>query len=440
MRNRPLPVLAALLLIGALGLAACGGSSNNGGGGGGNAKTLTYWASNQAPTLQDDQKILKPELDKFTKQSGVQVNLEVIPWTDLYKRILTATSSGEGPDVLNIGNTWSASLQATGAFLDFDDATLSKVGGKGKFFPTSFSATGAPGKTPTSVPLYGLAYGLFYNQKMFKQAGIAKPPTTWPQFLDDAKKLTKPPNQWGLAIEGSSITENSHWGFLLGRQQGGSLFEGDKPTFDSPQQVAGVTQFVNFVAKDKIVSPSNVEYSTGTQALTDFAKGRAAMVLWQNNAAATLKSLGMTDKEYGVGPMPVPDPMPPGGRPTQSHVAGINLSIFKNTKNKDAALQLVNFLTSKDEQVILNKAFQSLPVINDAYSDPAFKTPFIQNFKNVLANHSEPMPLIAQEGEMETIIGGTIKQLLAKAATGNVSEADVKSALTAANSQMAAAG
>ena len=164
------------------------------------------------------------------------------------------------------------------------------------------------------------------------------------------------------------------------------------------------------------------------------------MVLWQNNAAATLKSLGMSQDDYGVGPMPIPDPMPPGGRPTQSHVAGINLSIFDNTKNKDASLQLVNFLTSKDEQVILNKAFQSLPVINEAYNDPAFQTPFIQNFKDVLAKHSEPMPLIAKEGEMETIIGGTIKQLLAKAATTGVSDADIKSALTAANSQMAAAG
>ncbi len=436
MRNRLR--LLGLILAGALVLAACGGGGSDSGSG--NAKTLTYWASNQGPTLQADQKILTPELDKFAKQTGVQVKLEVIPWSDLYKRILTATSSGEGPDVLNIGNTWSASLQATGAFLKFDDENLSKVGGKDKFFPTSFSATGAPGQTPTSVPLYGLAYGLFYNKKMFKEAGISQPPTTWPQFLEDAKKLTKPPSQWGLAIEGASITENSHWGFLLGRQQGGALFQGDKPTFDSPQQVAGVTQFVNFVAKDKIVSPSNVEYSTGTQALTDFAKGRAAMVLWQNNAAATLKSLGMSEDDYGVGPMPIPDPMPPGGRPTQSHVAGINLSIFDNTKNKDASLQLVNFLTSKDEQVILNKAFQSLPVINEAYNDPAFKTPFIRNFKEVLAKHSEPMPLIAKEGEMETIIGGTIKQLLAKAATTGVTDADIKSALTAANSQMAAAG
>ena len=35
---------------------------------------------------------------------------------------------------------------------------------------------GAAGKDPTSVPLYGLAYGLYYNKAMFAAAGI-QPPT-----------------------------------------------------------------------------------------------------------------------------------------------------------------------------------------------------------------------------------------------------------------------
>jgi multiple sugar transport system substrate-binding protein len=173
--------------------------------------------------------------------------------------------------------------------------------------------------------------------------------------------------------------------------------------------------------------------------LSDFAKGRAGMVLWQNNAEATLQSLGMTPDQYGIAPMPMPAVMPAGGKPTASHVAGINLGVFDNSKNKDSALKLVNFLTSKDEQVILNQKFHSLPVVNDAYTDPAFQSPTVQTFKKVLASHSEPMPQITKEGEMETIIGGAIKQLFAQAATGTVTDADIKAALTKANEQMAAA-
>jgi multiple sugar transport system substrate-binding protein len=51
------------------------------------------------------------------------------------------------------------------------------------------------------------------------------------------------------------------------------------------------------------------------------------------------------------------------------------------------------------------------------------------------------MPLIPDEGQMETLIGGAVKNLFAKAAsTGNVSEKDVKAELAEANQKMAASG
>ena len=62
--------------------------------------------------------------------------------------------SGKGPDVLNIGNTWSASLQATGAFLPFTSSVMNQIGGSSRFLAGSLSATGAAGKPPTAVPLY----------------------------------------------------------------------------------------------------------------------------------------------------------------------------------------------------------------------------------------------------------------------------------------------
>src|SRR6266545_950787 len=145
-------------------LSACGGSD----GSSSNApKTLTYWASNQGSSLEADKKILQPELDKFEKQSGIKVNVEVVPWSDLLNRLLAAATSGKGPDVVNIGNTWSASLQATGAFLQFDDAAINSVGGRDRFVPAALAAAGAAGKPPTAVPLYSLAYALYYNKKAF---------------------------------------------------------------------------------------------------------------------------------------------------------------------------------------------------------------------------------------------------------------------------------
>jgi multiple sugar transport system substrate-binding protein len=397
--------------------------------------TLTYWASNQGASLDNDKQILQPELDKFTQQTGIKVKVEVIGWPDLLNRILAATTSGKGPDVLNIGNTWSPSLQATGALLPFDDATLDAVGGRSRFLAGSLSATGAPGKPPTAVPLYSLAYGLYYNKKLFAEAGIAAPPTTWQELVADGKKLTKN-GQWGLVVEGGSPTENSHHAFTFGQQYGADAFDqSGKARFDSPGMVAAIKRYVGFMATDKIVNPSAAEYSNN-QSVTDFATGKAAMLLWQA-ADSSLKGHAMSPDDYGVAPVPFEQPAPAGGKRVNSMVAGINLAVFANTKHKDAALKFVRFMASDDEQRILNKTYGSMPTVQSAYSDAAFQTPQVKVFQETLANSAAPLPAVPEESQFETLVGAVVKNLFADAASGKpLTDDAIRSKLTAANQQV----
>lgn len=438
-------VMALLAAVAAMALASCGGDDEGGeaaGGGGGDTirgKTITYWASNQGSSIDQDKEVISKAIAEFTQQTGVKVNFKVIPWSDLFTNITTAITSGKGPDVLNIGNTWSATLQSTGGFVPFEGETLNTVGGKERFLPTSWAASGAPGKAPTSVPLYGLSYGLFYNTKISEEAGITEPPQTWDEFVAAAKKMTDPDkDQWGVALEGASITENAHWAFILGRQNGGQLFNKEgNPTFDSPPIVKGVKQYVDLWGEHKVVSPSSAQWSDGTQALGQFAKGKAGMTMWQNNAENNFEAGGMKTDEYAVAKTPVVEG---SSSPVMTHVAGINVSVFEGSENKDAALAFVKFLTSPEQQVSLNTQFGSLPVVKEAQQDEAFRSPNLKVFNEILAENAEPMPLINEEGQMETIIGDTVKQLIAQAATkGSVSEAEVKSALAGANQKMEAA-
>ena len=438
MKN-PLKVLSALAATAtlALGMTACGGSSQA------SSDTITYWASNQGNSLEDTAAKLKPSLDRFTEKTGVKVKLEVIGWNDLYNRILTAVTSGDGPDVLNIGNTWAVTLQETGAFEPVEGALLEAVGGKDRFLKTSWSTGGAEGKTPTSVPLYGLAYNMYYNPKMFKEAGIEKPPATWDEFVAAAKKLTKDtngdgkPDQWGFTAAGASVSANSHQAFVRGLQNGGTLFDKDgKPTFDSAAQVEGVKQWIDLMATDKVMSPSDAEISDGAQKVDNLINGKAAM-MFDQSPVKNFEARGFTD--WAVAPVPMMTAGASGPEGTQSHVAGINLSVFKNSKNKENAVKLAGWLTTDAEQVALNKAYRSLPVVSGASSDAAFQTDEVKLKNDALANHALPMPLIPKEGQMETLTGTAIKNLFAKAATGTVSEADVQAALKDANNQMAAA-
>ncbi|MER5708750.1 extracellular solute-binding protein [Streptomyces sp. NPDC042898] len=431
MRRIRAAVTGAVTLSLAFTATACGGGES----GEATPKTLTYWASNQGSSLEVDKKVLQPELDRFEQETGIKVKLEVIPWSDLLNRILTAATSGQGPDVLNIGNTWSASLQSTGALLPFDAKNFDSIGGKDRFVDSALGSTGTPGKDPAAVPLYSMAYALYYNKQMFKDAGIAKPPTTWDEVIAAGKKLSKD-GKWGLGVEGSNLSNNIHQVFALGKQHGADFFTADgKADFTSDGAVAAVKQYVDLMATQKIVAPGNAEYAQN-QSLSDFAKNKTGMVLWQT-PSQTFASQGMTPEEWGVVPAPVPSGKPGADKQTNSMVAGINMAVFKNTKNLDGALKFVKFMTSDEEQVILNKTYGSVPPVKGAQKDPSFADPSLDVIRETLASSAAALPQVPEESQFETVVGTAVKELFADAAAGRpVTTESVRAKLDKAQQQM----
>ncbi|MBK3580041.1 sugar ABC transporter substrate-binding protein [Streptomyces sp. MBT65] len=437
MRSIRAAAVGAVTMSIALAATACGGGSSTGGGSNDSPKTLTYWASNQGASIAIDKKVLQPELDKFKKQTGITVKLEVVPWSDLLNRILTATTSGQGPDVLNIGNTWSASLQATGAFLPWNAANFAKIGGKDRFVDSALGSTGATGKDPAAVPLYSMAYALYYNKQIFADAGISQPPTTWAELVADGKKIEAKGKQ-ALGAEGANVSENIHHTFVFAKQHGADFFTADgKADFTNDGVVAAVKQYVDLMAKDKVVPVGNAEYAQN-QSVSDFAKGKTAMLMWQS-ASANLKSQGMSDSSYGIAPIPVQSGTPGTGAQVNSMVAGINLAVFKNTDNLDGCTKFVKFMTSDAEQKILNTAYSSIPPVKAAQEDTAFNTPANSVLKNTLATSAAALPQVADESQFETAVGTAVKDLFADAAAGRaVTTASVKAELEKAQQQMPA--
>ncbi|MGW7432238.1 ABC transporter substrate-binding protein [Streptomyces sp. NPDC054861] len=431
MRRIRAAVTGAVTLSLVLTATACGGGGDNAS----QPKTLTYWASNQGSSLEVDKKVLQPELDQFEKETGIKVKLEVIPWSDLLNRILTATTSGQGPDVLNIGNTWSASLQSTGALLPWDSKNFQAIGGKDRFVDSALGSTGVPGQDPAAVPLYSMAYALYYNKKMFKDAGIEKPPTTWDELIATGKKISKD-GKWGIGVEGSNLSNNIHQVFVFGKQHGAEFFTPDgKADFTSDGAVAAVKQYVDLMATQKIVAPGNAEYAQN-QSLSDFAKDRTGMVLWQT-PSQTFASQGMSEEEWGVAPAPVRSGKPGQGTQTNSMVAGINMAVFKNTKNLDGALKFVKFMTSDEEQTMLNKAYGSVPPVKSAQKAPEFAGPSLAVIRDTLATSAAALPQVPEESQFETVVGTAVKELFADAAAGRaVTTESVRAKLDKAQQQM----
>ncbi|MFI8288118.1 sugar ABC transporter substrate-binding protein [Streptomyces sp. ms191] len=435
MRSIRAAAVGAVTLSLVLGAAACGGGTTDGAGSNERPRTLTYWASNQGASLEVDKKVLQPELDRFEKQTGIKVKLEVIPWPDLLNRILTAATSGQGPDVLNIGNTWSASLQATGALVPWDEKHFGQIGGKDRFVDAALGSTGAQGQDPTAVPLYSMAYALYYNKKMFKDAGVEKPPATWDELVATGKKLSGG-GKAAIGVEGANLSNNIHQVFVLGKQHGADFFTADgKADFTSDGAVAAVKQYVDLMAQHGIVAKGNAEYAQN-QSLSDFANDRTAMVLWQT-AAATFKAQGMSDDEWGVAPVPVQSGAPGPGTGTNSLVTGINMAVFKNSKNMDGAMKFVKFMTGDEEQKILNTAYGSIPPVRTAQQDPAFNTPALAVLRDTLAKSAAALPQVPEESQFETVVGTAVKDLFADAAAGRpVTTESVRAKLDKAQQQM----
>jgi multiple sugar transport system substrate-binding protein/raffinose/stachyose/melibiose transport system substrate-binding protein len=282
-----------------------------------------------------------------------------------------------------------------------------------------------------------MAYALYYNKKLFADAGLAKPPATWDELIADGKKLSKD-GKWGLGAEGSNPSENIHHTFVFAKQHGADFFTADgKPDFTSDGTVAAVKQYVDLMAKDKIIAPGNAEYAQN-QSVSDFAKGKNAMLLWQS-ASANLKSQGMSDDAYGIAPVPVQSGTPGTGTNVNSMVAGINLAVFKNSHNLDGATKFVKFMTSDAEQKILNTAYSSIPPVKTAQTDATFNTPANAVLKDTLAKSAAALPQVADESQFETTVGTAVKTLFAAAAAGHAVTTDsVKAELEKAQQQMPA--
>ena len=242
---------------------------------------------------------------------------------------------------------------------------MKAIGGADKFVKTALDTGGAPGKTVTSVPLYGLAYGLYYNKKMFTDAGIT-PPTNWEDMVSDAKKLTTG-GKYGFALAAGSYTENAHFAFINAAQNGAELFDKKgNPTFTSTANVDGIKRYLDLMQTDKVVNPSNAQYDNGVaggQRLRQ-RQGRDDPQPEQRRLVDRRQRHEVRRSTASFRSRPRP-----AASTIASHVAGINLSIFKNTKNKDAALKFVKYMTSEATQTTLGKPYVALPVLNGAKAD-----------------------------------------------------------------------
>jgi multiple sugar transport system substrate-binding protein len=439
--NKKSLLLAPLAL--ALTLTGCGGGqggqNNTGNSTSLKGQTITFWADQEGP-INVENKVWKEVLADFKKQTGITVKYQVVSWSDLWTKIMTAVTSNSGPDVVALGNTWASTLAATGGFVSLTPDKLKEVGGASKFVPSAFAVTGLKGQPPIAVPYLSESMGLFYNKEMFKKAGINHPPTTWTEFVTDAKKLTKN-GVYGFGMDGGDVNDDDHLFFVLMNQNGSNYITKDgKPALTSTAAQKSAQFIADLITKYKVVAPDSAEWNAQDHDLA-FAQGKVAMIIDQTPAITQIKADGMKDSEFGVAPIPMipygESQRPKGGTATGSHVAGIDLGILKSSTHQEAALKFLKYVTDPQVQVKLNKAFGTIPANAEAYSDPAFQSAKYKTFVEILQKYAKPTPAVNNEGTIENDIGAAVKTIISSAVQNKLSSTTIKTELSKAQQQVA---
>src|SRR5262245_26674531 len=206
-------------------------------------------------------------------------------------KALTAVKSGEPPQTSVLLSTDMFTLIDEDAILPWDDLlkTPEDRAWLKSFFPAFMLNSQTGGKT-WGIPFQRSTIVLYWNKDAFKEAGLdpERPPGTWTDMLEFAKKLTKRDaagnvTQWGLQIPSSGFP---YWLFQGFTTQNDVLLMNDAGTqtyYDKPAVIEAVQYWADLGQKHKVMQAGIIEWGTTPK---DFFEKKMAM-MWTTTGNLT---------------------------------------------------------------------------------------------------------------------------------------------------------
>ena len=212
---------------------------------------------------------------------------------------------------------------------------------------------------------------LMYNTVHFKEAGLDpnRPPATWDQFLDYAKKLTKG-DRWGVGIIGARqegiFMRFNPW--LWGAGGDYLTTDGKRSALDTPESLEGFKFYVELFTKNKVVPPGVIEQGA-QEVRTQLAHGKVSMIISLPSEPLIVQAINpnMNVREVmAVAPLPVGKK-----KVTSTYFSMRVISAF--TKNPEAAWKVYRAWYNQETQVRNFKIAGSLSSRLDFKNSPEVK-------------------------------------------------------------------
>ncbi|WP_219835606.1 ABC transporter substrate-binding protein [Paenibacillus sp. R14(2021)] len=364
-------------------LAGCGSNSDNantGGNAGTNAGTgngnaggdkevkltmMTWEGKEMTAAIQEAVK-------KFESDNpGIKVEVLPTPLSDYTTKINSLISIDQAPDVFMSGNDTELISGKNGQLYDW----TGKMDEDKNFFDNFY-----PGIIPNWLvdgKLYGIpglmnSYGVFYNKKMFADAGLSEPKAGWTyeEMMTDAQKLAKKGEMFGLYMQAT----NDPFGM-----SNYAASAGDTPFADSITNATKVTVSPKFeeavnLYRDGVAAGSIAPFSQVVDNYANLFKEGKVPMLQAGQWYADDFIRNAKDLQWGYAPSPI----------VEKSVAtydAIGFASPAKVKNPEAVYKLIKFVATEMYEQVLPQ----FPVAPPTYQPSA--KPYYDKLKE--AGHPE---------------------------------------------------
>lgn len=406
--NRYRLARAATAAVLVLTIAACGGPSSSPSGSGEDDTELVFWHY-----FTDREELLQQFADEYEAETGVSIDLVLVPGDTLGQKFQAAAQAGTLPD---ISAAWAGVGEETAPYArEGQIADLSAEmadGWSDRFEPSLLAAASFPEGNgfdvppgPYLVPLDSTNMQILYNKQMFADAGITELPTTWDDFIAAGRQLAEAGfepftagfGQWPL----SSFAQVYQWN-VIGEEDLKATFAGTMPYTAEPW-VRMLGLFEELGQAGILADGTVTNDAPASESL--FVNGQAAMLFDGSWALGVFKQQNPSFTDYGVFVPPSAGDHPvrlPGG-------VGAMVFAVGSSPHRDEAVEFLQWLTDTERQRTYATESLNLPANTDAVDDGLDENlaAFAAQGDAVAPTLPTPMPL-----EVDTTMTKGIQRIL----------------------------
>ncbi|MBV9821098.1 MAG: extracellular solute-binding protein [Actinobacteria bacterium] len=319
----------------------------------GAGKTIKVWLQSDAQKGWPD--VVSQATQRFEQATGAKVDVQWQQWSN-YTTKLDSTFAGSSgiPDVVELGNTQTASYIAAGAFADLT-SSKGQFENSGSWLQGLAESGTSPDGKLMAVPYYAGSRVVIYRKDLWAKAGITAAPTTLDELYADLDKVKAanasdprfsafymPGKYWYAAMSfvygaGGKIAEQSN-----GQWTGG---------LESAAAQQGLGQWQQLATKYSVGGATKDE--SDQDAI--MALGHTGAILgngWEVGAVTDKKS-----GNPGLAPKLDTFPMPgsTAGQYTPSFLGGSDLAVPAKAPNAGLGVQWLKYFTDTTSQTALAK-------------------------------------------------------------------------------------